>query len=226
MPFLAAEVRRALAERLQSWNAKPGLLERLAGAGPRTEHKILAEDWTVEFFPDAEGRLERGDIEVYSELGAPPRPEYGAGPDDAAGSPSATLPAPPPPAWNRRQPRARHSRVSATTNNGGAPYEFACRRGPGGDRPRRQGLLGGLEAGRRRRRFPGALPAAPRPRLRAFPPQGHQPVRHHRGWRTRASQPGNGRREAARPQRGSASRKKARIGLAGVVFLEFEQEAR
>jgi hypothetical protein len=79
LPFLAAEVRRALGERLAEWNAGPGLLRRLAGAGQRTEHKILAEDWTVEFHPDMEERLERGDIEVYSELGAAPKPEYGAG---------------------------------------------------------------------------------------------------------------------------------------------------
>ena len=59
-PFLAAEVRRALSERLRQWNGRPGLLERLAGARRRTEYKILAEDWTVEFFPDAEGRLQRG----------------------------------------------------------------------------------------------------------------------------------------------------------------------
>jgi hypothetical protein len=72
-------VRRVLGERLAQWNAKPGILQRLAGTGPRTEYKILADDWTVEFYPDMEGRLARGDIEIYSELGAPPKPEYGAG---------------------------------------------------------------------------------------------------------------------------------------------------
>jgi hypothetical protein len=79
VPFLVAEVRRVLGDRLAQWNAKPGILQRLAGAGPRTEYKILADDWTVEFYPDMEGRLARGDIEIYSELGAPPKPEYGAG---------------------------------------------------------------------------------------------------------------------------------------------------
>jgi len=80
VPFLAAEIKRVLAERLTGWNARPGLLQRLAGgAGPRTEYKILAEDWTVEFYPETEGQLARGDIEIYSELGAPPKPEYGAG---------------------------------------------------------------------------------------------------------------------------------------------------
>lgn len=79
LPFLSTEIRRVLSERLAAWNSKPGLIQRLAGASPQTEYKILAEDWTIEFFPDAEGHLARGDIEVYSELGAPPKPEYGAG---------------------------------------------------------------------------------------------------------------------------------------------------
>ena len=79
VPFLAAEVRRVLSERLAEWNARPGILQRLVGAGPRTEFKILGDDWTIEFYPDTEERLQRGDIEIYSELGAPPKPEYGAG---------------------------------------------------------------------------------------------------------------------------------------------------
>jgi hypothetical protein len=78
VPFLAGEIRRALNERLAEWNAPPGLLQRLAGE-QRMEYRSLAEDWTVEFFPDAEDRLARGDIEISSELGAPPKPEYGAG---------------------------------------------------------------------------------------------------------------------------------------------------
>ncbi len=78
-PFLAAEIKRALSDRLAKWNARPGLLDRIAGAGQRTEFKTLADDWTVEFYPDAENRLQRGDIEIYSELGAPPKPEYGVG---------------------------------------------------------------------------------------------------------------------------------------------------
>jgi hypothetical protein len=80
IPFLTSEIKRALQEHLSRWNARPGLLTRLGGGGgARTEFKILAEDWTVEFYPDMEDKLARGDIEIYSELGAPPKPEYGAG---------------------------------------------------------------------------------------------------------------------------------------------------
>jgi hypothetical protein len=103
VPFLSAEIRQVLGERLKQWNARPSLIARLSGTGGRTTFKILAEDWTVEFYPDAEGKLQRGDIEIYSELGAPSKPEYGVGAltqrvtrRDAAGQKSTReQPAPP-----------------------------------------------------------------------------------------------------------------------------------
>jgi hypothetical protein len=36
----------------------------------RMEYKILDADWSVEFYPDSEARLQPGDIEIYSELGS------------------------------------------------------------------------------------------------------------------------------------------------------------
>jgi hypothetical protein len=123
VPFLVAEVRRVLGERLAQWNAKPGILQRLAGTGTRTEYKILADDWTVEFYPDTEGRLARGDIEIYSELGVPPKPEYGVGQAtrritkrDASGATSSRVE--PVPAAGPAWARIRYS------DNGG-PHEFA-----------------------------------------------------------------------------------------------------
>ena len=110
LPYLTAEIRLALADHLKQWNARPGLIARLAGNSRRSMFKILADDWTVEFYPDAEGKLERGDIEIYSELGAPPKPEYGVGAltqrvtrRDASGRQSTReQPAPPAgPAWAR-----------------------------------------------------------------------------------------------------------------------------
>jgi hypothetical protein len=81
VPILVDETRRALNERLAEWNGRDKLsfLRRIGGAVPQTEYKILGEDWTVEFYPDMEGKLQRGDIEIYSELGDPPKPEYGVG---------------------------------------------------------------------------------------------------------------------------------------------------
>ena len=39
----------------------------------------MSDDWIVEIHPDLDGKLQPGEIEVYSELGAPQKAEYGAG---------------------------------------------------------------------------------------------------------------------------------------------------
>jgi hypothetical protein len=85
-PFIAGEIRAALDERLASWNGSrrkfgAGLLEKI-GAGEATgttEYVRLGDAWTVEIYPDLDGKLQAGEIEVYSELGAPQKAEYGAG---------------------------------------------------------------------------------------------------------------------------------------------------
>jgi hypothetical protein len=86
VPFVAGEIRAALDERLASWNGPrrkfaSGLLGKI-GAGeavPGSEYVRLGEAWTVEIYPDLDGKLQAGEIEVYSELGAPEKTEYGAG---------------------------------------------------------------------------------------------------------------------------------------------------
>lgn len=80
IPALTAEARSALIERLDQLNRKkrPSAVSRYLGfdEGKNIEYKILDPDWTVEFHPDAEEKLERGDIEVYSELASAARPEF------------------------------------------------------------------------------------------------------------------------------------------------------
>ena len=39
----------------------------------------MNDAWVVEIHPDLDGKLQPGEIEVYSELGAPQKAEYGAG---------------------------------------------------------------------------------------------------------------------------------------------------
>lgn len=86
VPFIAGEIRAALDERLAAWNKSrrkfgAGLLEKI-GAGetaPAGEFARLGDAWTVEIYPDLDGKLQAGEIEVYSELGAPQKAEYGAG---------------------------------------------------------------------------------------------------------------------------------------------------
>ena len=82
IPYLTAEIKRALQDHLARLNGGKthALLKRFGGTkGPGMEYKILGGDWTVEFLPDVEGTLERSEIEVHSELGAPEKAEYGAG---------------------------------------------------------------------------------------------------------------------------------------------------
>jgi hypothetical protein len=71
-PFLAGEIRAALDDRLSSWN-KSGLLRKKA------QYVRVADAWTVEIYPDLDGKLQRGEIEVYSELGSPQKTEHGSG---------------------------------------------------------------------------------------------------------------------------------------------------
>jgi FHA domain len=77
---LTGEARSALIERLEqlSNSSRPSKLARTLGfdSDRQMEYKILDPDWTIDFHPDVEGKLERGDIEVYSELASVERPEF------------------------------------------------------------------------------------------------------------------------------------------------------
>ena len=86
VPFIAGEIRKALDERLAKWNRSKkslakGLLEKIgAGEAIAVQQAVrVADAWTVEIYPDLDGKLQAGEIEVYSELGAPQKAEYGAG---------------------------------------------------------------------------------------------------------------------------------------------------
>lgn len=86
VPFIAGEIRTALDERLASWNASPrkiaaGLLKKF-GAGDAiapNQFVRVADSWIVEIYPDLDGKLQPGEIEVHSELGSPQKAEYGVG---------------------------------------------------------------------------------------------------------------------------------------------------
>jgi hypothetical protein len=86
VPFISGEIRTALDERLASWNRSKRrlahtLLEKI-GAGEAIEsvEAVRASDsWIVEMYPDLDGKLQPGEIEVYSDFGAPQKADYGAG---------------------------------------------------------------------------------------------------------------------------------------------------
>jgi hypothetical protein len=75
------DAKKALASRLTELNAKP-LAARTLGFGPlravkdRKPYKIACKDWSFEFFPDSEGVVPLGDVEIHSELNETPQPGY------------------------------------------------------------------------------------------------------------------------------------------------------
>ena len=82
VPFIAGEIRAALDERLARWNGSkrqlgPALLEKIGAGEAARERRVCAgaDEWTVEIYPDLDGKLQPGEIEVYSDLGAPQKPD-------------------------------------------------------------------------------------------------------------------------------------------------------
>jgi hypothetical protein len=86
VPFIAGEIRTALDERLAYWNASPrkiaaGLLKKLGGGDRIAPNQFVrvSDSWVVEIYPDLDGKLQAGEIEVHSELGSPQKADYGGG---------------------------------------------------------------------------------------------------------------------------------------------------
>jgi hypothetical protein len=78
---LRDEARAALKEQLDELNrrSKPGKLVKMLGfesTESAAEYRILDKDFSIEFFPDVEGTLAPGDLEVRSDLAAAPAPEF------------------------------------------------------------------------------------------------------------------------------------------------------
>lgn len=79
--LIREDARKALAARLAQLNGKPlgnmpmGL-GALRGSKNRKPYKIACKDWTFEFFPDSEGSVPPGDVEIHSELNETPQPGY------------------------------------------------------------------------------------------------------------------------------------------------------
>lgn len=81
VPVLQEQTRRALGEELDKLNHQPSYMKywnRLVGTAPPVEN--VAQDWQIEFLPDADGELGPGDILIHSELALPVTEEdLGAG---------------------------------------------------------------------------------------------------------------------------------------------------
>src|SRR4051794_30274896 len=77
---LTSEARAALVERVNELNkrAKPSAVAKFLGLaeGESVSYKLADPDWTIEFHPDVEEKLERWEIEVRSDLASEARPEF------------------------------------------------------------------------------------------------------------------------------------------------------
>lgn len=74
--LIKEDAKRALAARLDQLNAKPLGLGVIRSGKDRKPHKIAGKDWSFEFFPDSEGVVPLGDVEIHSELNEAPQPGY------------------------------------------------------------------------------------------------------------------------------------------------------
>jgi FHA domain len=73
--LLAEDARRALCDRVTKLNTAP-TIRGVWRSGKPKEHKIACRDWVIEFFPDTEGAVPLGDVEIHSELNETGQPGY------------------------------------------------------------------------------------------------------------------------------------------------------
>lgn len=74
--LIAEDAKRALAARVAKLNSTPTLLGMKRAAKTAKDHKIAARDWIIEFFPDTEGSIPLGDVEIHSELNETAQPGF------------------------------------------------------------------------------------------------------------------------------------------------------
>src|SRR5258707_7752227 len=76
LDLIKEDAKRALAAKLEQLNAKPLGLSVVLPSKERKVYKIAGRDWAFEFFPDSEGVVPLGDVEIHSELNEIPQPGY------------------------------------------------------------------------------------------------------------------------------------------------------
>lgn len=76
LDLIVDDAKRTLCARVAGLNAKPSRLSLKRRAGQSKEYKIAAKDWVVEFFPDTEGAVPPGDVEIHSDLNEAAQPGY------------------------------------------------------------------------------------------------------------------------------------------------------
>lgn len=74
--LIKEDARRALSARLEQLNARPLGLSVIRPGKDRKPFKTACRDFAFEFFPDSEGVVPLGDVEIHSELNEIPQPGY------------------------------------------------------------------------------------------------------------------------------------------------------
>ncbi len=74
--LIKEDAKRALNARVAEWNANKAGKSLLRREAPRKEFRIAQNDWWIEFFPDTEGSVPPGDVEIHSELNDVAQPGY------------------------------------------------------------------------------------------------------------------------------------------------------
>ena len=74
-PLIVEDARRALGARVTAMNRARGFgLGR--GKKADKEHRIASTNWVIQFFPDSEGSVPQGDVEIHSELNEAAQPAF------------------------------------------------------------------------------------------------------------------------------------------------------
>jgi hypothetical protein len=76
LDLIREDAKRALSSRMEQLNAKPSRFKVKRSTEPRKHHRIAFKDWVLEFFPDSEGAVPLGDVEIHSELNETAQPGY------------------------------------------------------------------------------------------------------------------------------------------------------
>src|SRR5579884_1790139 len=76
LPLIVDDARRALRARVAELNRPRNGFAFTRARRNAKEYKIAASDWIIDFFPDSEGTVPQGDVEIHSELNETEAPGY------------------------------------------------------------------------------------------------------------------------------------------------------
>ena len=76
LDLIVDDAKLTLCARVAELNAKPSILSLRRREGRSKEYKIAAKDWVIEFFPDTEGTVPAGDVEIHSDLNEAAQPGF------------------------------------------------------------------------------------------------------------------------------------------------------